>query len=42
MAERQATFFDVRRPGNSNAGHLYGTTLPPDSKRALLEFMKTL
>ncbi len=41
-AEREATFFDVRLPGNSNAGHVYGTTLPADHKRALLEFMKTL
>ena len=41
-AEREATFFDVRLPGNSNAGHVYGTTLPADDKRALLEFMKTL
>jgi hypothetical protein len=41
-AQREATFFDIHRPGNSNAGHLYGTTLPPDAKRALIEFMKTL
>jgi hypothetical protein len=41
-AEREATFYDIRRPGNSNAGHVYGTMLAPDAKRALLEFMKTL
>ena len=41
-AEREATFFDVQRPGNSNAGHVYGTTLSAEAKRALLEFMKTL
>jgi hypothetical protein len=34
--------FDTALPGNSNAGHLYGTGLPAESKRALLEFMKTL
>ena len=41
-AEREGTLFDINLPGNSNAGHLYGTRLPPDAKRALLEFMKTL
>jgi hypothetical protein len=41
-AQREATFFDVQRPGNSNAGHVYGTTLSPEAKRALIEFMKTL
>jgi hypothetical protein len=41
-AERFGSDFDIHRPGNSNAGHVYGTTLPPDRKRALLEFMKTL
>ena len=33
---------DTSKPGNSNAGHLYGTSLPPDVKRALLEYLKTL
>jgi len=28
--------------GNSNCGHEYGTTLSKDSKKALLEYMKTL
>lgn len=41
-AERKGTFFDVSQPGNSNAGHLYGTDLSPDDKRALVEYMKTL
>jgi hypothetical protein len=41
-AQREATFFDVQRPGNSNAGHVYGTTLSPEAKRALIEFMKML
>ena len=41
-AERAGTRFDTSLPGNSNEGHLYGTGLPADSKRALLEFLKTL
>ena len=41
-AEREATFFDATLAGNSNAGHVYGTTLPAEDKRALVEFMKTL
>ena len=41
-AERAGTPYDVARPGNSNAGHTYGTTLPADQKKALLEYMKTL
>ncbi len=42
---RPSFLFDVRLPGNSNVGHsgpLYGTDLPPDEKRALIEYMKTL
>lgn len=34
--------YDTATPGNSNAGHTYGTTLPDDDKAALLEFLKTL
>src|SRR5262249_13273255 len=41
-AERRGTEFGVSQPGNSNAGHTYGTNLPPGDKRALVEFMKTL
>lgn len=41
-ARRIGTPFDTTRPGNSNAGHTYGTTLDPDRKRALLEYLKTL
>jgi hypothetical protein len=33
---------DLRTSGNSNCGHEYGTTLTPDQKRALLEYLKTL
>jgi len=32
----------VTRAGNSNAGHAYGTALPADQKRALVEYLKTL
>jgi hypothetical protein len=41
-AERVGTPYDVTAPGNGNAGHTYGTTLPAEDKRALLEFLKTL
>lgn len=34
--------FDTRHIGNSNSGHLFGTDLSPDDKRALLEYLKTL
>jgi hypothetical protein len=40
--ERAATLHEVARPGNSNAGHVYGTALPADQKRALLEYLKTM
>jgi hypothetical protein len=36
------TYFDTRLPGNSNAGHRFGTELGAGDKRALLEFLKTL
>jgi hypothetical protein len=41
-AQRLGTPYDIRRPGNSNTGHTYGTALPADQKRALLEYLKTL
>jgi len=34
--------FDTTVPGNSNAGHLYGTTLTPEEKDALVEYIKKL
>ena len=40
-AERVGTPLDVSLPGNSNAGHTYGTTLSPAEKRALVEHFKT-
>ncbi len=40
-AQRSGTLFDTTKPGNGNDGHNYGTTLPPDQKRALIEYLKT-
>jgi hypothetical protein len=40
-AEREGVRFSTRERGNSNAGHLYGTTLPLADKLALLEYLKT-
>ncbi|MDH4063694.1 MAG: cytochrome c, partial [Acidobacteriota bacterium] len=40
-AHRAGTLLDVSLPGNGNGGHVYGTDLPPDDKRALLEYLKT-
>ena len=34
--------FDTRLPGNSNAGHDYGTDLSSDERWDLIEFLKTL
>jgi mono/diheme cytochrome c family protein len=41
-AQRLGSFYDTSLPGNANAGHTYGTTLPAASKHALLEYLKTL
>jgi hypothetical protein len=40
-AERTGTLLDISKPGNSNAGHPYGTTLSAKEKRALVEYLKT-
>lgn len=37
-----AFLFDVSLPGNSNAGHTFGTQLSDEEKWALIEFMKSL
>ena len=37
----QGREFDTTLPGNSNAGHLFGTDLAEPDKRALIEYMKT-
>ena len=34
--------FDTGLPGNRNTGHLFGVDLPPDEKRALIAFMRSL
>lgn len=34
--------YDTTLPGNGNGGHLYGTTLSEQDKRALIEYLKTL
>ncbi|WLB09521.1 cytochrome c [Bradyrhizobium elkanii] len=41
-AVREGRKFDTRLPGNGNQGHLFGTALGDDDKKALLEYMKTL
>lgn len=44
-ARRWGFEVDVSKPGNSNQGHegeAYGTELPADDKRALIEYLKTL
>jgi hypothetical protein len=40
-AQREGTVYDTSKAGNSNAGHRYGTDLPAESKRALIEYLKT-
>jgi hypothetical protein len=41
-AQRRGTRYDTAVIGNSNQGHLWGTDLKPDQKRALIEYLKTL
>lgn len=41
-AEGQVFFrYDTSVPGNANTGHVYGTTLADDDKRAIVEYLKT-
>lgn len=35
------TRYDTSVPGNGNGGHLYGTALSDEEKRAIVEYMKT-
>ena len=42
VSEQGPSLLDTSLPGNSNRGHLAGTTLPEADKRALLEYLKTL
>jgi hypothetical protein len=41
-ARRVGTTYDTGLPGNSNAGHEWGTDLPAPDKRVLVEYLKTL
>ena len=41
-AERYGWRYDTAVPGNSNAGHLYGTSLGSYDKELLLAYLKTL
>lgn len=41
-AKKAGFLVDVSIKGNGNQGHLYGTNLRPDEKKALIEYMKTL
>jgi hypothetical protein len=45
VGNRPSFRYDLTLPGNSNVGHTgatYGTELPDEEKRALIEYMKTL
>ena len=37
-----ASILDTRLPGNSNAGHEFGTDLSDADRAALIEYLKTL
>ncbi len=41
-AERVGFRYDTAERGNSNAGHLWGTTLAEEEKKQLVEYLKTL
>jgi processive rubber oxygenase RoxA-like protein len=41
-AVRSGFRYDTEVAGNSNQGHLWGTTLSPEQKRSLLEYLKTM
>ncbi len=41
-AQRYGWYYDTSLPGNSNAGHLYGTDLADYEKEQLLAYLKTL
>ena len=34
--------YDTTRPGQSNAGHVYGDKLTEEERRAVIEYLKTL
>ncbi|HEV2828487.1 MAG TPA: hypothetical protein VGW76_12890, partial [Pyrinomonadaceae bacterium] len=41
-AEKSGFRYETSAAGNSNQGHVWGTDLSPEDKRALIEFLKTL
>jgi cytochrome c2 len=41
-AEKAGFNYDTKVPANGNQGHLYGTDLAADDKKALIEYLKTL
>jgi hypothetical protein len=41
-AQRVGFRYDTSERGNGNAGHLWGTTLKEDERKALIEYLKTL
>jgi hypothetical protein len=41
IGDRRFFKFDTSLPGNSAAGHVYGVTLSPEDKDALVEYLKT-
>lgn len=41
-AEKSGFRYDTSVNGNSNQGHLWGTDLTPEDKKALIEFLKSL
>lgn len=40
--DERTRIYDTALPGYGNAGHTYGDRLSPESRRALLEYLKTL
>jgi hypothetical protein len=40
--DKGAYLFDTSSGGNASSGHDYGTKLPDDEKRDLIEYLKTL
>jgi hypothetical protein len=40
-ATREGELFDTTTPGSGNSGHLYGTTLAPELKTALVAYLKS-
>ncbi|WP_026611938.1 c-type cytochrome [Methylocaldum szegediense] len=41
-ARERKKIYDTTLPGHSNAGHVFGDSLSPDERKAVLEYLKTL